>query len=829
MAKIKHYSVTSILNETIAFGRTKKALHIHGECDHAGRKIIVNGKDHRNFGTCGYLGLEHHPKVCEAAIDAIRREGVHVSASRAFVSSGDYAKLEELLSQIFEAHVLVTPTTTLGHLAAIPVLVGARDMVILDQHVHASVSQAVQITKVKGTVVKTVRHNKLDVLEDFITKYYDQHDKIWYMIDGLFSMHGDLPDMAALEALLEKYPKLWLYADDAHGLSWAGKHGRGYVLSKMEFHQKLILSTSMKKAFGSGGGILVFANKEDREYVKNCGNSILFSGPLNSASLGAGIASAEIHLSDEIYQLQDQMRENVEYCNQLMAEADLPLLSRNESPIFFLAVGAVKGTYNLQQRLMEDGVYTNSSIFPAVPLKCSGVRFTVCSYHTKEDIKALIDSFAKHYPEVMREEEFSMKDLAKIFKRPDFAELNPGLTELVSTAPKSSDFSIQYENSISKIDKETWNSILGDKGSFDFEGVDFLEKSFQNHEEKENNWRFHYFLVKNAKGKVVTATFFTETLLKDDMFSEPSISMEVEKERKENPYYFTSLAFMMGSPITEGEHLYIDKSDPDWEAALETLLDGVWEAFENTEASQILIRDLSYDEELHQFLLNRDFIKITLPDANILEFPADRNEMTFEDYLDGLSKRKKEHIKRFVNRHVDKYSIRIIENISKSDLEHLYGLYSNVRDKNLDINVFEMPISFFADVFDSPQWDVVGLYLKAETDLEEGNGSSNNAEKLIGFAIVYHPETGTSSSPMIAGLDYEYLKSHAVYRQLIYQIVKFGWDKKADKIYFGFSANIEKGKLGAVPVPKVAYMYTNDSFSLEVLSSMKVSKVERHY
>src|SRR5690606_37928200 len=103
-----------------------------------------------------------------------------------------YKEFEEKLTKIFGSPTMSMPTTTLGHISAIPVLVSPSDAVILDHQVHQSIQTAVEIVKARNTHVEIIRHNKMDVLEERIIKSSDKYDKIWYMADGVYSMFGDV-------------------------------------------------------------------------------------------------------------------------------------------------------------------------------------------------------------------------------------------------------------------------------------------------------------------------------------------------------------------------------------------------------------------------------------------------------------------------------------------------------------------------------------------------------------------------------------------------------------------------------------------------------------
>src|SRR5205823_10666400 len=126
-------------------------------------------------GSCSYLGLEMDRRLRQAVCDAVMRYGTQFSSSRAYLSSPQYPLLEELLSEMFGGHALAAPTTSLGHLSAMPVLIGANDALILDQQVHNSLQTAAHQLRVQGTTVEMVRHSRIDRLEKMIERLAPGH------------------------------------------------------------------------------------------------------------------------------------------------------------------------------------------------------------------------------------------------------------------------------------------------------------------------------------------------------------------------------------------------------------------------------------------------------------------------------------------------------------------------------------------------------------------------------------------------------------------------------------------------------------------------------
>jgi 7-keto-8-aminopelargonate synthetase-like enzyme len=381
-----------------------------------GRSFTAHGKEYLNFGNCSYLGLETDPRLKAAAIDAIDKYGTVMSVSRAFCSSHLYPEIEKQLSLIFDSPALLGVSTTLSHLSNIPVLVGDNDVVLLDIQVHNCVHNSVELLRQRNIPIEKIRHNRMDILEERIIDLKDKYDKIWYFADGVYSMYGDYAPVKEVEALLNKYDQLHAYFDDAHGMSWAGEHGCGYVRSMMAKHPRLYVVVSLIKGFGATGGVSVFPTEELRNRVRNCGSTHIFSGPLCNSILGSALASSKIHLSPEIYSLQNDLKERVDLFNALAKEYEIPVVHPNSSPIFFIGVGKPAVGYSMVKRLMEKGFYVNLSVFPSVSYNRTGLRMPITRHNTKEDIELLIKTIATELPKALLEQQYSLKSIFQAFK-----------------------------------------------------------------------------------------------------------------------------------------------------------------------------------------------------------------------------------------------------------------------------------------------------------------------------------------------------------------------------------------------------------------------------
>lgn len=800
--KSAHASFIDSVDECLNNGVKKGVFHLNTDIDFQldGRKISVESMEMVNFGSCSYLGLEVDQRLKQGAIDATIKYGTQFSSSRAYISCGLYEEMETLVSKIFGYHAIVGATTTLVHMSAIPVLIDDNDMIILDHQVHGSIQNAVQLVKVRGVKVDLLRHSDLEALEQKILEYRDKHYRVWYMIDGVYSMFGDLAPIKELYKLLDKYPNFHLYVDDAHGMSWIGKNGCGHFLHKAAFlHNKTILTTSLAKGFGTGGGVIISTDKEIIRKIKTCGSSFVFSGPMQPPMLGASIASAQIHLSDEITELQAKLAGKMALADKIIKQNKLPQVYPSSSPIIYLALGLPRTGYNIVRKLMKEGFYVDIGIFPGVPIKRTGLRITITNNQKDEDIINLFNTIKKLYPIVLKEEGQSIEEIGKYF-RMDFSDsliLNP-TDEFVENDNK---ITIERYRSVKQIDKNIWDSHLGNNGNFDWEGCLFLEESFADNPEPENNWEFYYYIVRNNNGEVVACTFFTVLINKDDMLASENVSKQIELIREKNPYYLTSKVVMLGSMLTEGEHLYLDRTSPDWSDALKLILKEAKQLQETHDANAIYLRDFDTDDSvLRDFFVNHGFVRVSMPDSFVIEKPDWKN---LDEFLSRLNMKARGNFRRDIVKTQNFYDILINDSNKSLNLDEHIRLYSNVKDKSFMLNTFKLPEKLFHNMIKHKNWVTIELYLKGE-------------KKLVSVLYIY--KGVKNITPHIIGIDYNYLKEHKVYKQTLYSSVMYGNSVNSERIYFGMGANMEKKKLGATAYKKSCYIQVNENFNLDMIN-----------
>ncbi len=364
----------------------------------SGRTVLIRGKECISFSSASYLGLEQDLRLKAGAIDAINRYGTQFSSSRSYLGLPQYSALESKFEQITGRPAVLAPTTTLSHLAFFPLYIHQADLVVMDMLAHASLHAMINLVKASGTEVTRVLHNDMLALEQKIKTAQADNRRVWYVADGIYSMYGDTVPVKPLLHLLNTYPNLYAYIDDAHGMGWCGAHGRGFALEHFGNHERIVVALSLAKAFGTGGGVLSVPFREMKQCIKESGGSLVFSGPLQPGQLGAGLASADILLSDELNEKQAKLRLLIETFIRTAQKYNLPLASNAATPVFFVEIGPQNIAFKLTEMLIEAGFYVNTGVFPAVALNKTGLRISLHNHLHVQDIEHLLRMLAELMP-----------------------------------------------------------------------------------------------------------------------------------------------------------------------------------------------------------------------------------------------------------------------------------------------------------------------------------------------------------------------------------------------------------------------------------------------
>ncbi|MDH3464157.1 MAG: aminotransferase class I/II-fold pyridoxal phosphate-dependent enzyme, partial [Acidimicrobiia bacterium] len=267
-------------------------------------------------------------------------------------------------------------------------LVGKGDVAVVDSQAHASVLSVRPMLTANGAEVRSVPHIDIEEIERRIGEAGDR--QVWYLTDGVFSMHGDSVPAEEIRALLDQYPNFHVYCDDAHGFGWDGLRGMGNFLKRSGWHDRLVISAGMAKSFGTIGGIVATQNADLLKVIRLAGSPLVFGGPIPPPMLGASIAAADIHLSDDHPRLQGELNRRISLVNEFSEEIGLPLAVREHNPIWYLEIGSFGNTFAAAESMRKAGFYVNPAVFPVVARGHGGIRFTVTNYHSIPQIEEML-------------------------------------------------------------------------------------------------------------------------------------------------------------------------------------------------------------------------------------------------------------------------------------------------------------------------------------------------------------------------------------------------------------------------------------------------------
>ena len=364
------------------------------DASYRGSTVGVGGMEMLNFGSCSYMALERREELRRGVIDAVTTYGTQFPFAKPQLECPLYRDLEDALRAMTGGEIVVASSATLLHLAAVPALMRPGDAVVVDRLAHASLWMALgQLANVPRDMVP---HNDVAALERKIAELSDRHTRVWYVLDGVYSMSGDFAPTTAIERLVAKFPKLHLYADDAHATSWIGRHGRGVTLDRIADTSRSFVTLSLNKAFSAAGGALVVPNADWRDRIRHAGAAMMFSGPIQPPMLGAAVASARLHLTAEFAELQRELQRRIARMRRLARERGIAVGTPHETPIVFIPCGEEASMYALFHALGRRGFYLAPAIFPAVGVRKAGLRLTVSLHNEDADMVRLLD--------VMREE-----------------------------------------------------------------------------------------------------------------------------------------------------------------------------------------------------------------------------------------------------------------------------------------------------------------------------------------------------------------------------------------------------------------------------------------
>lgn len=346
--------------------------------------VKIHGKDVLMFGSNSYLGLTNHPEVKEAAIKAIQKYGTGCAGSRFLNGTLDiHTQLEDRLAKLTGKEAAVTYSTGFQvNLGVVSVLGGRSDYLLLDELDHASIIEG---SRVSFSKCLKFAHNDMDSLEKKLKLCEPGHD-ILIVVDGIFSMEGDIANLPGIVELAKKY-NASIMVDDAHSLGVLGKHGAGTASYFGLSDQVDLIMGTFSKSLASLGGYIA-ADKEVIEFIKHNSRPLIFSASMTPASAASALASLDImeREPERIQHLWDVSN----YARKRFQEAGFDT-GISETPIIPLLVYDDLKALSMTKDLLEKGVFVNPVISPAVPPGRSLIRFSLMATHTFEQVDEAVD------------------------------------------------------------------------------------------------------------------------------------------------------------------------------------------------------------------------------------------------------------------------------------------------------------------------------------------------------------------------------------------------------------------------------------------------------
>lgn len=348
-------------------------------------EVTINGRRVIMAGSNNYLGLTSHPRVKEAAIRAVERYGTGCAGSRILNGNLEiHEELEAKLARFFgKDAALVFAAGYQTNLGVISALVGRHDTAVIDRYDHASIIDGCRLSF--GNV-KKFEHNNMDDLSRVLGNA--GHGGILIVVDGVFSMEGDIADLPSITKLAKEHGAR-VMVDDAHGIGVLGKEGRGTAEHfGVEDEVDLIMGTYSKSLAAVGG--FVAGPAEVIEYLRHMGRSMVFSAGLAPSMVAA--ASTALDIIHEEPELRERLWRNTEKMLRGFSEMGYDI-GHSKTPIIPIIVKNDARVYEICRLLFERGVFVNPVISPAVPPGRELIRTSFMATHTDEHLDRILEAF----------------------------------------------------------------------------------------------------------------------------------------------------------------------------------------------------------------------------------------------------------------------------------------------------------------------------------------------------------------------------------------------------------------------------------------------------
>lgn len=350
--------------------------------------VTIDGRTLLNFCANNYLGLANHPRLREAAKEAIDRYGIGPGAVRTIAGTMSlHEQLERALAEFKGAEACLTfQSGFTANLATIPAVVGKGDVIFSDRLNHASIIDGCRLSRAK---IVAYEHTNMEDLERQLQTHTDFSRRL-IVTDGVFSMDGDIAPLDQIADLAERYSCV-LMVDDAHGEGVMGEGGRG-IVDHFGLHGRVDIEVgTLSKAFGVVGG-LVAGSKPLIEWLKQRGRPFLFSSAMTAPDVGACLEAVKILQSST--ELVDRLWSNAALIKREMNNLGFDT-GQTVTPIVPIILGDAPLAQEFSRRLFDEGVFAMAIGYPTVPAGKARIRVMNSAAHSHDDLEQALDAFAR--------------------------------------------------------------------------------------------------------------------------------------------------------------------------------------------------------------------------------------------------------------------------------------------------------------------------------------------------------------------------------------------------------------------------------------------------
>ncbi len=354
-----------------------------------GAWLIVDGKRVLNFCSNNYLGLANHPRVVQAAKEAMDRYGIGPAAVRSIAGTMDlHVQLDQRMAAFKGVEAAITFQSGFNaNVAVIPALVGKEDAIFSDELNHASIIDGCRLS---GARIIRYAHCDPEDLERQLSEQRANFPRALVVTDGVFSMDGDIAPLDRIYEVTQRYEAI-LMVDDAHGEGVLGRGGRG-IVDHFNLHGKVDVEVgTMSKAFGVVGGVAA-GNPLVVEWLRQRGRPFLFSSAMTVPDVAACLAALDV--LEESTELVDGLWENTRYFKSEMKRLGFDL-GQSVTPITPIMLGEAPLAQQFSRELFEEGVFAMAIGYPTVPHGKARIRVMISAAHSRDDLDRGLEAFAR--------------------------------------------------------------------------------------------------------------------------------------------------------------------------------------------------------------------------------------------------------------------------------------------------------------------------------------------------------------------------------------------------------------------------------------------------